>query len=744
MKVKVVVLACITGLLAVTVIIGLLYVSFTKDNIKGKDITLNSTDTSLKDTLLLKYSVDTTLRDDAAETSMKDITRPKAAETSLKDNARPEAAKTFSKDNARPEAAETSMKDITRPKAAETSSKGSSRPEAVKISMKDTTRPEAAETSLRDSERPDAAKTFMKVNTRSADIKTASSGSKHQTSEEASLSVRVKEEKKAETSNSSPTLSVTSTPIIQQPAIATADVPVSDNVPHLPPMKASSKMTPDDILSHAIFEHLLNPSDPKARQAVEDAKKGSSIENAEKRLVDKFYLEVFDTYCSKCATAVVNALIEDESHEEAYSYFEELLKASTGMKMLGYQIEEPRYPDFILKSPLAFMNYFLEGSMMPHTESANATINQNINRVFAYFDNHLPADVDLLSSKKQETRTSIKKALGELIYIIQIRALSKRNSSEAVDVVVERAHEELHKIIHIYGFPPSDIQSIGSGFYATMTSTEVLALLREKLFAPKLVWGSSLVSAGVPRPILNVNAICYAIATLQCLANFLPLWKMTAMKGIARDPANANRMITRLDQVFELLNQSAGAPLDVTAHISLEGWGDSRIFIFELNNKIKQDNLIPERNLNDLYGVFSSSPLATFPMYSHCKIGVHWNRPCSCDHLPLVARGGLVVYDCNSTASAGTYDVPLSSQFLDLETGRYKPYDLHAFTFGGQIDDSDRSGHTFAYVKRKNDQWYSCNDSRVEEIADDQVPITKALQEHHDKRPLVLFFLRME
>ena len=680
MNVKAVVLSCIAGLLALTAIICLLYFSLKKDS-------------SVKGKDISANNTGTSLKVAAqpGTTAMKDLTRANLAG--------PLDQKTSESNLSLPPSDKRNTSSIPKQRPSE-------------------------EVSLNDTEKDESVSTTNSSHSVTPISVTDSSALQHDN-----------------------TLSVSNQPPFSPTVPTTTVEPASGTANSKSIEKASlplDQKQQDDLLRKAIVEHCQNLEDSKARIAVEDAKKGSSIENAKKNIADQFYITTFRMFSSECARAALDAIKEGKSHEEAYFHFGKLLKASIGFKTLGYFISEPRYPDFLFKVPLTLLNYFFDGSMLPDTESANATINQNINRVFAYLENHPPSDIDLFNEKMQEIRGFIKNALGELIYIIQIKALSRRKSSETVDVVVDRAHKELQKIIQVYGFSPSEIQSIGSGFSATMTSAEVLNLLREKLFSPKLTWGTSLVSAGVPRPIINVNAICYAIATLQCFANFLPLWKMSAMKGITRDPTNANRVATRLDQVFELLNQSAGAPLDVTSHISLEGWGDSRRFIFELYNKIKQDNLIPERNLNDLFGVFSSSPLATLPMYPHCKIGVHWRRPCTCDQAPLIARGGLVVYDCNSSASAGTYDVPLSSKFMDLETGRYHRYDLHAFTFGGQIDDSDRAGHTFAYVKRKNGKWFCCNDSRVEEVVEDQVPITKTLQERYGKRPLVLFYLRME
>ena len=550
--------------------------------------------------------------------------------------------------------------------------------------------------------------------------------------------------------------SLPSTSTFEVPSVSSSSALAS--VDNIPTIKSESKeesliaseplnqLQLNERLRQVIRRYFQNPKEQNILNALEDAKKGTSIEDANKQTVDRFYLDTYKAYHADHATAIFEAVYNGKSHEEALALFDKVASAYTSMRALGYSPVEPKYPDILFHNIRD--RILREGWKLPDTAIGNASIKQGLDRIFTYVETHPPADSDLIDTNKQEIRETIQETLGELISYFQVKALSNRTASDSIEAVVDKTHKELHKIIHVYGFSADDIKSVATGFSATMTSAEILDLLRERLFPPKLTWGTSLVSDGIPRPLKNNNAICYANGTLQCFANFLPLWKMTAMKEFTRNVANADKFTTRFDQVLELLNQATDVVLDVTQHLTLKSWDNTREYIKNIYHDFELESLIPKRNLNDFSSVVTSGHrnLDYHPIYSQPCFESHWRFPCACGEDSFeITLGGLALFDKHATLGAGTYEVPLTTQFLDLETGRYNRHDLYAFTFGRNLEnDANIRGHTYAYVKRRNGKWYFCNDSRVEEVAEDQVPITKALQEHHGKRPLVLFYLRME
>ena len=517
----------------------------------------------------------------------------------------------------------------------------------------------------------------------------------------------------------------------------------------IPTQNIIAPVLTEELLEEAIWEHLQDPTNPNMSKAVGEAKKGTSVEIADKQAVDDFYVSTYSKFHLKCASKVLQGLLDCKSHEEAYKNFGELYRASLGMKGLGYSIrEQPKYPDFIFehqwilpKTILGLAYSKLEPTIydvwrLPDTENENAVINEGIRRIFAYLEAHPPANAELVEMEQQEMREFLKEALRYLNFRIYINAIMNRDKGETVDVAVGKADQEFQRITQLYGFELCDIQH--EPLAGITTSAQVLEILRPRMIPPKLNWDALLVLDKVPRPIKNVNSMCYAIATLQCLANFLPLWRLTAMRNKSLAPSDEKKASTRLNRVFELLNEASREPLDVSAYLKVQSLGDPRVYVRELFDGVRQDGLIVEADLNDFVAVFVEDGFLASVVNHRC-IGGCWNAPCYCEKERdrVFARGGLVLFNCSISDVDEYHDIPGSVQFMDLEQQRYVRHDLYGFTFGGD-------GHCIAYVKRRNGKWYHCNDSLVEEIAEDGIPFTRASQALHGKFPLLLFYLRVE
>ena len=76
----------------------------------------------------------------------------------------------------------------------------------------------------------------------------------------------------------------------------------------------------------------------------------------------------------------------------------------------------------------------------------------------------------------------------------------------------------------------------------------------------------------------------------------------------------------------------------------------------------------------------------------------------------------------------------------DLQLGKDVTFRLYAFTFGT----SGGQGHCVAYVRRKSGKWYLCDDCKIMELQESDVPLTESAFRKKSMAPINLFYLRVE
>lgn len=467
------------------------------------------------------------------------------------------------------------------------------------------------------------------------------------------------------------------------------------------------------------WDYLLHPNDHSIREKLESEFPHIFAKTTPHESVVNFFNEHYTVTVGNIAANTLKFLKHGCSPQKIRETFEEVKQAYRGLKQFGYEkgLGEPKFPDFLVNAPSWSITLLDDGFSLPTYDQIKELT--SIARVFD-FSSKYPQ----LAKNLKEFKDGISNLLLSCMYI---KAFLENAGTAAPLEVIERTTRMLKDIFKKFGLDEPPKQSVGLSL--NMAPQQIHRTLDAEFFITKDIrWGPQLVLDGTPRPIQNVNLICYGISTLQCLANFLPLWRLTAMKNVTLPSSEKAPITFGLNKALEELEKSASPSVDVTPYINIKRLGDSHEFMSNLLDAISKEG---KSRAEDFSATLQLDPFAKLGVSNYCDQCQKYSFPCCTSSY---VRTGLIIQRGYADDSSWS---PPKIKVLDIEQGKYVTYHLYAFTFGGD-------GHCIAYVKRRNGKWHECNDSNVRQVADADVPIIGGFGKKNERKPQLAFYLRTE
>ena len=345
-----------------------------------------------------------------------------------------------------------------------------------------------------------------------------------------------------------------------------------------------------------LWKYLLNIDDSEARRKLDSALPHNS------RPIDQLYRTIYEDALACIGQDTLRLLKNGKGTDRMQNLACEVHETFEGMRRLGYVTDtflEPKVPDFLFLN-VNWFHAFCNGDIESLIEKPVVKL-KAISRVFAYFKMNPPFDVSLLENQWNAINNGILDPMISLLYIRELRYRKGR-----FEDILQETRQRIKNIFDSSGIKEPENHS--AGLLLSMNFQSTLQVLEARFFPPKLPWDELLVLDGKPRPLKNVNCICYGIATFQCLANFLPLWKLTVMKNFKLSE-NANSSF-RINRILEELGSSETSEFDVTKYFEMTSWSDAYLFFQNLFSVIRQDGL----PLEHFSGTFRIEP---YTVYNH-------------------------------------------------------------------------------------------------------------------------------